>query len=161
MEELWAEIDGFPNYIVSNYGEVRNRYTNKKLRPRENSKGYMRVVLMRAGHAKEFYVHRLVGRGFFGEFRRTAHISHVNGDKRNNLVNNLKLRGGTRNQTGNGTNKPGPKSRRIRIVETEEVFKSVRDCARYIGGDYSSIYKCLRGEHSNHLGYTFEYLEDN
>lgn len=49
------------------------------------------------------------------------------------------------------------RARKVRIVETNEVFLTVENCARYIGGDASSIYRVLRGERISHKGYTFEY----
>jgi hypothetical protein len=47
----------------------------------------------------------------------------------------------------------------VRIIETDEVFRTARDCANYIGGDYGSIYACLRGDRRSHMGFTFEYHE--
>jgi hypothetical protein len=47
--------------------------------------------------------------------------------------------------------------KKVRIVETGEVFRTVRDCASYINGDYSSIYAVLRGHRDSHRGFTYEY----
>jgi len=52
-----------------------------------------------------------------------------------------------------------PVGKKIRIKETGQVFMSARICARYIGGDFSKIYACLRGVRGKHKGFTFEYYE--
>ena len=52
-----------------------------------------------------------------------------------------------------------PIARKIKVVETGKIYMSARTCARHIDGDFSSIYACLRGEHTKHKGYTFEYVE--
>jgi len=49
-------------------------------------------------------------------------------------------------------------SRRVKIIETGQVFLTVESCARYIGGDVSSIYRVLRGERISHKGLTFQYM---
>jgi hypothetical protein len=50
-------------------------------------------------------------------------------------------------------------SRSVEVIETGDVYRTARDCADYIGGDYGSIYACLRGERGSHLGYTFRYYD--
>lgn len=44
--------------------------------------------------------------------------------------------------------------------EGEEIGKwfLLRECARALALDHSSISKCLRGEHKTHKGYTFKYI---
>ena len=49
------------------------------------------------------------------------------------------------------------RARKVRIVETGDIFLTVENCAKYIGGDPSSIYRVLRGERISHKGLTFEY----
>lgn len=167
MKEVWAEIEGFPNYAVSNYGFVVNLTTNKFVKGIPNSKGYLKVRLYRnreLGGAKELYIHQLVGKAFFGDYRHGIQIKHVNGDKDDNSVPNLQMRLGVRiNGMPYDPNPPSGRAswgKRVRIVETGEVFRSVRDCARYINGDYTSIYKVLRGQRASHLGYSFEFYEE-
>ena len=156
MEEVWAEIEGFPNYMVSTFGRVYNSSTHVYLKGRPTQQGYLRVVI--AG--KDQYIAQLVAKAFFGAFRHGMHVSHVNGDKNNNSTVNLRLRAGMRRVDDNRENHR-EWGRRVRIVETGEVFRTVRDCANYIGGDYGSIYAVLRGKRNHHQGFTFEYYEEN
>lgn len=168
MEEIWAAIEGYPNYAVSNYGYVLNRTTNKIIRGRPNERGYLRVRLWSYHPAdengnpartmgKDHYVAQLVAQAFFGDWREGMRVSHVDGDKSNNALSNLYLKHGIVGMHYESrkafTGKP------VRIVETGEEFRTVKDAATYIGGDFATIYKVLRGERQSHLGYRFEYTE--
>ena len=165
MEEKWVDIEGYPNYAVSNHGRVINIPRDTFLRPRPNSDGYMRVSLSCEGRVADFYVHRLVAWAFFSGYDPREQVIHYDNDKSNNSTGNLRLRKKPprpidhlpikdlnqkhRRQWG----------RRIEVVETGAVFRTARDCADYIGGDYGSIYACLRGEQGTHKGFTFQYYD--
>jgi hypothetical protein len=154
-EERWAEVAGFPDYAVSTHGRVMNVRTNQVLQPRNNSYGYTRVGLRREGRTHDIYVHHLVAAAFITGYRRGVQIRHVE-DNGNNHVMNLRFSRGVRLGTLS-KHPPKARSRRVRIVETGMLFLSVENCANYIGGDASSIYRVLRGERISHKGYTFEY----
>lgn len=62
MEE-WRKIDEFPNYIVSNFGNVMNVKTNKMLKLSHKS-GYYNVSLTNENNYKTMKVHRLVAISF-------------------------------------------------------------------------------------------------
>lgn len=166
-QEVWVEIEGYPNYAVSNRGRVVNLETDALLALRPHERGYLRVALYREGVRRDIYVHQLVAKAFFARFRHGEHIEHVNGDPEDNRPENLRKRKLNRELV-----KEGMASRRLQmatdeafrawgkpvmLLETGEVFRTVRDCADYIGGDYSSIYRCLRNERGSHMGYTFAY----
>lgn len=153
--ELWKEVPGFPDYAVSNYGFVVNLHTDRLLKPRDQGRGYYRVSLRRNNLTYEVYVHHIVAECFFPGFKPGLYIGHVNDDKSNNSIWNLKLfvRDDTERPKRHRNKVWGQK---VRIIETGEVFRTVYDCAEYIGGNASCIYKCLRGERRTHLGYSFE-----
>jgi len=159
-DETWVEVEEFPDYAVSNRGRVLNRRTNYILRPRDNSYGYSRVGLRRDGKTHDVYVHHLVAKAFITGYHEGVQIRHEH-DNSDNHVNNLRFRRGARM----GTLVKRPKkaaTRRVKIVETGDVFLTVENCAKYIDGDASSIYRVLRGERISHKGLTFEYhYEEN
>lgn len=101
----------------------------------------------------------LVARAFHPDWREGAIVKNQNGDLDDNSIGNIYVR------TDNGRpiryRRQEPWGRPIRILETGQVFRSARDCAKYIGGNHSNIYRCLRGERSKHLGYSFAYLEEH
>jgi hypothetical protein len=155
-DEVWAEVENFPDYAVSTHGRVMNVRTNVILRPRNNSYGYTRVGLRRDGRTHDVYVHHLVAKAFITGYYPGVQIRHAV-DNSNNHVNNLRFRRGVR--MGLVAKHPRKaRARRIKIVETGQVFMTVESCASYINGDVSSVYRVLRGERVSHKGFTFEYL---
>lgn len=159
-EERWAQIDGFPGYAVSSHGRVMNLKFNRELTPRPNSYGGLRVVLYRDRERHDRYVHHLVAEAFVTEYRQGIQVKHYDSNKSNNDVYNLRFPRGRR-MGQLVRNPPIPQARRVRIIESGLIFRTVEDCARYIEGDASSIYRVLRGDRLSHKGHTFEYVEES
>ncbi len=160
VQEIWAPVDDFPDYAVSNHGRVVNYKYGRELSPRQDSYGYCRVRLYNGSLSQEFFVHHLVGKAFLTGYTSDVSIRHVDENNSNNHVLNLRFKRGR--GIGHFRSKhPDVRYRRVRIVETGEVFRTVRDLARWLGNSQpSNIYKVLRGERVAHLGYTFEYVEE-
>lgn len=154
-DEIWAEIADFPGYAVSTEGRVKNLRSHVILRPRSNSYGYLRVALRKDGKTHDVYIHQLVAKTFVTGYRWGTQVTHVN-DSEDNSIFNLRFRKGARMGTIR-KNLPRPIGRYVRIVETGQLFNSVYQCARFINGDASSIYRVLRGERSTYRGLTFVY----
>lgn len=157
MKEVWVEVEGYPNYAVSNYGRVMNIKRNCVLKPRPNEDGHLRVSLSYEGRVRDFYVRRLVAAAFFETYDEREQIFHWNDDKEDNTVANLRIRKRPRHDEVRRTKRQT--GRRVEVVETGDIFRTARDCANYIGGDYGSIYACLRGDRRSHMGYTFKYYD--
>lgn len=167
-EENWVEVAGYPNYAVSNWGRVVNVKTDQLLQERDNGRGYLRVALCREGETRDFYVQQLVANAFFDAFDPGEQIEWVNGDTTNNSLDNLRLKKRSRQMLIDSDERyeyrEDPDRMRgvkVRVVETGQVFRTARDCARHINGNYSSIYKCLRGDRRQHMGLTFEYYQED
>jgi hypothetical protein len=161
IDEQWAAIEGYPDYAISNYGHVKSLRSDRILKPRENSYGLQRVVLYKDREPHDFYVHHLVAAAFLDEYQPGMQVRHRNEQKKSdNNVYNLRFRYGHR--MGQLVKHPTPPGqiRRVMIIETQMIFKTVSDCANYIGGSPSSIYRVLRGDRPSHLGYTFQYVEE-
>lgn len=84
MNEIWKDIEFFPLYQVSNFGNVRS--PRKTLKPTPNHKGYLRVSVGGKLHT----VHSLVMLAFVGKRPEGYHIEHIDHDKNNNRVENLR-----------------------------------------------------------------------
>ncbi len=87
--EIWKEIPNIPNYEISSYGNVRNKKTQRlnKLKVER----YIRVGLyIDSKTPKWFLVHRLVGYAFLGTPNDNAVIDHIDRNKHNNKVENLR-----------------------------------------------------------------------
>lgn len=159
IEEIWAEVKDFPDYAVSNHGRVKSVRFDKMLKPRTNSYGSYRVVLYRDRQPYDVYIHRLVAATFIDGYTPELQVKPADGDYGNVSVHNLRLSSGV--QLGTLIENPtSPKLRRVMINESGKIFRTIEECAKYIGGHTSSIYRVLRGERPSHLGYTFKYVEE-
>lgn len=91
LEELFVEIPGFPNYLVSNYGRVLNQTYNRDLASSHSSDGHCKVILYAQGVGKTCQVHQLVAQGFFDEWVPGLEVLHIHPNYDDNSVTNLTL----------------------------------------------------------------------
>lgn len=84
---VWKTITDYPNYEVSDAGEVRNVITGRVLKGGLGSYGYPRVTL--PGH-KIINVHRLVALHFIENPENKPMVDHIDRDRMNNHVSNLR-----------------------------------------------------------------------
>lgn len=90
--EVWKQYL-HTNYEVSNLGNVRNKNTKVVLSQEDTGNGYLCVGLqLDKGVYKKTRVHRMVAMTFL-EFQRTEErneVDHINGNKSDNSVDNLR-----------------------------------------------------------------------
>ena len=89
-EELFKRIDGYDNYFVSNFGNVKNSKTNRILKQKNHPNGYKLINLSKNGKVKTFKVHRLVGKAFLENADDKPMIDHIDNNPANNNVKNLR-----------------------------------------------------------------------
>lgn len=85
--ETWKVINDFPNYEISNFGNIRNKTKLLKIVP--NKQGYNIVVLCN-GIRKTINVHRLVAAAFVPNPENKPCVDHIDGDRANNHADNLR-----------------------------------------------------------------------
>ena len=83
--EIWKEVQGFDGYEISNLGRVKSNKTNKILKL-QNMNGYKSVWM----NYKTPKVHRLVAMMFIPNPDNLLVVEHLDDDKTNNKVENLK-----------------------------------------------------------------------
>ena len=85
MEEIWKNIKGYGNICqVSNFGRIKCDKSIKT--PYKEKKGYLRIALK----GKKHLVHRLVAEAFIPNPENKPYIDHINTDRTDNRVENLR-----------------------------------------------------------------------
>lgn len=84
--EIWKYC--FEDYEISNFGNVRR--LNKMLRCSRHSQGYRYFQLKRNDRRVNYLVHHLVARAFIGDRPKGLIIDHIDRDRTNNHVDNLR-----------------------------------------------------------------------
>lgn len=74
----------------SGYGDLTRTYKGKLLKPRYDKDGYKKVELNKQGYRPKYvFVHRLVALSFVSGYFDGAVVNHIDGNKANNLKDNL------------------------------------------------------------------------
>ena len=92
MEEQYKIINGFSNYEISNFGNVKNVKTGRILKQSTNRKGYKIVGITSDENGKSFSkrVHRLVAEMFIPNLNNKNEVDHLDNNRANNIINNLR-----------------------------------------------------------------------
>ncbi|CAL6055120.1 Conserved_hypothetical protein [Hexamita inflata] len=88
--EEYRDVSGYPDYEVSNLGQVRNKTTGKILKPSDRGKGYLSAGLYLNKMMKKHNIHQLVSKAFLENPDNYSEIDHCDGVKSNNAVWNLR-----------------------------------------------------------------------
>lgn len=86
-------VQGYENYLIDIQGRV---YSRKKAGFKErarskNGVGYSQMYLFKSGKHKSPLVHRLVWESFVGPVPKGLELDHINQDKNDNSLQNLRL----------------------------------------------------------------------
>lgn len=161
-EEKWLEVvdEDVSNYEVSNFGNIRNLRTGKMLTPCINDQGYLVVCLTSKGQKFTKSIHTLIAKTFLGDLSDRYVAYHIDRNKLNNRSDNISW--GTRSyiikRAYENKHRRAPKIKRLRVIETGEIFDSIEECSEAIGVNPATISKCLNYPdcYSNRDGYHFE-----
>lgn len=114
----------------------------KILKPRPQSSGYLTVNLSKDGKALNKTVHRLVAKAFIPNPEGLPEIDHIDGDKTNNMVENLQWISHVENNRKRTTGLGIPK--RIENVETGEIFETITAAANEYNVSKTAISKAVK-----------------
>ena len=87
--EVFADIKVFPNYQISNLGNVWSKTTKKILKPYKTNRGYLTVGFWLNRKKKRLSIHRLVAQAFLPNPQNFPEVNHINGSKTDNRLCNL------------------------------------------------------------------------
>ena len=85
MDNILVRITNFEDYSVNRKGEIYSHKTNKFLKPRKDSCGYLNVLL----NGKSKLIHRIVAETFLTKIEGLNYINHIDENKENNNIRNL------------------------------------------------------------------------
>lgn len=89
--ETWKNIKGFDGvYKISSEGKIWSNTTNKLLKPSVKKNGYYGVTLVKDKKLYYFSVHRLVADAFIENNDNKPCVDHINGNRLDNSVENLR-----------------------------------------------------------------------
>ncbi len=176
---MWKKIDRNPNYSINEKGEVRNDKTNQIKSPFVNKKNkYLIVDLYEDNKSKKVPIHRLVAEAFISNPKNKPTVDHIDGNRQNNAISNLRWATYSENNTRFGTigvrsesimvtryaeqrkNRGGGHVAWLEVIETLE-FTSISEAAEYFGCTISNISLMLKkgtiGIRGLTRGYQFSY----
>ena len=159
----WVKVKDF-DYSVNNKGEIRNNRSNHILKPSVSTTGYLYVQLSENGKQKVKYVHRLVGEAFIPNPSNLPQIDHIDGNKHNNVVSNLRWVSVSENRLSYG-NEERAKNRMRAVIGINEngekvIFESRNAVAERFNCHKSKIKYGHRYTRSEKKGWIFYKVED-
>ena len=169
MEEKWKQIvmDGIEyDYMISTYGRVYSLKRQKIMKLVKKSNGYLHVGLRKNDKKHMFHVHRLVAIHFIPNHdEEKTEVNHIDENKENNHVENLEwctreynMKHGTiQKRISYAVRKTCAK--RIKCVETGQIFDTVMEACRALNLKDSNIIACLKGRRKTTGGYHWEYVD--
>lgn len=167
--EIWKIINEYPDYKVSNMGNVKSieRKVKSKcgsmrtvceriLKPSKDGSGYLFVKFYKKGKIKNMKIHRLVADAFLQNPDNLPLVNHKDENKLNNNVENLEfcdamynVNYGTRNERI---------SKKVKCIETDIIFSSVREIEKQLLFNHSNISKCCNGKRKSAYKYHWEWV---
>lgn len=162
---MWASVADYPNYEVSNTGEVRNPGTGRILSLSESDDGYLRASLSQGGKLACRAVHILVARSFIQNPEGKPFVNHIDGDRQNNAAENLEWV--TPKENSNKKRHPnyGQNGRKIVQLSANGAFVRSWSSAKHAEGvlriSRSSIGKCCRGNLKTAGGWKWVYQDEH
>ena len=166
MIEIYKTIEGFPNYQVSNLGNVKSinyRHTNKEkvLNP-SLRRNYYSVQLYNKNGLKVCNIHRLVAEAFIPNPNNLPIVNHKDENKLNNYAENLEWCSQKYNcNYGERNEKIGNRVRKkitqySKKGEKIKEWRSLIDASKTLNISISDISLCCRGKLKSAGGYKWE-----
>lgn len=168
VNELWKPVPGYEGiYEVSTFGRIRSFFSAKCLKPDANSKGYLRVWLVKDGLKKRYFIHRLVALTFLPKPFNYNIINHRDENPQNNYVWNLEWCNHKYNSNYGyvkakhiRTKKESGKIKKVgKYSDTKliEVYESTTEAALSNGVTYNAINNAIVNKRTS-CGYKWRYI---
>lgn len=170
MKEEWKNIVGYEGlYEVSNLGNIislENKSNHKKVKYLKCSKtksGYLRAYLYKNKKRKCYMLHRLVALAFIPNPHNLPQINHIDGNKKNNKVENLEWCTQRDNNIHaivnglNSTQKAVEKNEKpIILMNNNTRYRSMMDACRDLKLNVANVSRVCNGKLKHTKGYVFK-----
>ena len=159
-KEVWRDIAGYEGlYMVSNVGRVKSLarrvkrgfcevWVEEQMMTIHNckSKGYgcySQVTLFKDGKQKSHRIHRLVALSFLKRKKGCNQVDHINGDKLDNRVENLRWVSQSENSNNPNTKYQSKRLKRVACYKLDgtllKIYPSITSASLELGIPLSSI----------------------
>ena len=177
-DNTWVDLVGFEGmYQCNKDGELRSlNYKNTgkmHILKQTISRGYAVVNLTFKGKQKVYRVHRLIAETFIENPDNKREVDHIDGNRANNQVTNLRWVTGTENcnnpntycklgkQMLGVTGSKHHRSKPVVCIETGVEYASSVDAWKHTGINWSNIAACCRNTRVIAGGYHWRYKHQN
>tara|TARA_R110001632_G_C11088614_1_gene389562 strand:+ start:84 stop:545 length:462 start_codon:yes stop_codon:yes gene_type:complete len=92
------EIVDYPNYLIYEDGRIWSKNKNRFITPYICDNGYYRIRLTKNKKIKHIRIHRLIGLHYIPNLNNKECIDHIDGNKLNNKIENLRWVSQTENK---------------------------------------------------------------
>lgn len=187
--EEWKEIKGYEGrYLISSLGRVAALYMEIITHPRDlrqvihrephllkptqfRKTKYYYIMFRKEGKRFKYLVHRLVALAFIDNPDNLPQVDHIDGDRLNNKVSNLRwcnARGNMANSITQERVEEGRKNvnfpYRIRIAQIKDndiicLYNSIYETKKN-GFNPASVNKCVNGKFRTYKGFTWVKITD-
>lgn len=173
--EVWKKIEGYENYEVSTFGNVRNINTGRILKAC-NKGSYCRIGLS-SGKIKTYTVHQLVAKAFIPNLENKNQVNHKDKNGLNNNVSNLEWVNNQENSIHRSAGVKQTTNQNIQIYKinpnTNEIsakYNSIEEAANWIieqklaikvHSARSCISNCVRQITKSSYGFMWKIVEQN
>lgn len=171
MKEKWKDIRGYEGrYQVSNFGNVRTLNYKRTGQTRimtgtTDIRGYKNIAFREGGvgsKQKHYMVHRLVAEAFIQNPENKPFVNHKDGDRANNIVENLEWCTRQENEEHKVYVLGRPSGhcippKPVICVETGKRYPSVSRAAEEMGVYQGAISIALTSERRTSCGYHWRY----
>tara|TARA_R110002153_G_C12935401_1_gene456616 strand:+ start:39 stop:503 length:465 start_codon:yes stop_codon:yes gene_type:complete len=99
------EVVGYNNYLIYEDGKVQNKKSKRYLKPCDDGAGYLQLNLYKEGKKKLHKIHRLVGLHYIPNPDNKICLDHINRNRSDNRIDNLRWASESENQQNRGTSK--------------------------------------------------------
>lgn len=166
----WKQIEGYEKYLISDNGTVVNKRTGRKLKFKNTYDGYYEVRLYATKDiesSKFIRVHRLVAQAFIPNPDGLETVDHINGNKKDNRVENLRWLSSRDNlkrfweeQATEEQKEQLAHRKPIKCLENGVVYESITQAAEELGLNRASLVIALARKTNKLRGYHFELVKE-